>query len=95
MSENTDGSVLLGQQLSDQLLRLVSFDLQFVRSLSDQIFQICTVLLQHTEHGVNDVCLLPFVYDPELTNTQSFTAENTGENIAVPQLAQQMAISPV
>lgn len=56
------------KHLRKQLLRSLLFHLQLLCSLSDEILQIRAVLLQHSQHGVNDIGLLAFVNDLELFN---------------------------
>lgn len=79
--------ILLWQELSDQLVCLVSLDLQFVRSFSDQILQVRAVLLQHPQHGVDDVRSLPSVDAPKLqtqSTGQIFSGIQSEQNIPVP-----------
>ena len=65
-------AISLWQELPHQLIRFGSLDLQFIRSLPDQVLQVGAVLLQHPQHGVDDVCLLSFVNAPKLQrSTQS------------------------
>lgn len=55
------GVVSRRQHLCQQLLCFLFLDLQLLRSLPDQLLQVRRVLLQHPQHGVNDVRLLPLV----------------------------------
>lgn len=71
--------VLLWKELSNQLLCLVSLNLQFICSFSDQILQIWTVLFQHSQHGVNNVCPLSSVNTPKL---ETHTHQGIMKNIA-------------
>lgn len=54
------------KHLRKQLFCSLLFHLQLFCSLSDQIFQVRAVLLQHPQHGVYDIGLLALVYDLEL-----------------------------
>lgn len=82
-------AVSLWQELPHQLIRFGSLNLQFIRSLPDQILQVGTVLLQHSQHGVDDVCLLSFVNAPKLQrSTQTRVLSNVSE-AAVPARASR------
>lgn len=67
---------LLWQQLSHQLLCLVPLHLQLVCSLSDQILQVGAILLQHSQHGVDDICPFAPVDAPELQTAKQDTAQS-------------------
>lgn len=49
------------KHLRQQFLCSLLLHLQLFRSLPDQVFQIRTVLLQHPQHGVDDVGLLALI----------------------------------
>lgn len=49
------------QHLCQQLFCLLFLNLQLLCPLSDELLQVGGVLLQHPEHGVNDVGLLPLI----------------------------------
>lgn len=62
-------SVVRWKHLCEQLLRPVLLHLQLLRPFPDQLLQVAGVPLQHTQHGVDDVDLLPFVDVFELVQT--------------------------
>lgn len=49
------------QHLRQQLLRFLFLDLQLLCSLSDQLLKVRRILLEHPQHGVDDVGLPPFI----------------------------------
>ena len=49
------------EHLRQQFLCSLFFHLQLLCSLPDEILQVGTVLLQHPQHGVNDIGLLTLV----------------------------------
>lgn len=57
---------LLGQHSSHQFVCLLPLYLQLLCPLPDQVLKVGWVLLQHAQHGVNNVCLLPFCNALEL-----------------------------
>lgn len=67
-------AVSLWQELPHQLVRFASLNLQFFRSLPDQILQVGTVLFQHSQHGVDDVRPLSFVNTPKLQRSTQTSA---------------------
>lgn len=56
----------LGQHLGYKGVRFLSFHFQLLGSLTDQVLQIGGVLLQHAQHGVDDVSLPPLAEGLEL-----------------------------
>lgn len=82
-------AVSLWQELPHQLIRFGPLNLQFIRSLPDQILQVGTVLLQHSQHGVDDVCLLSFANAPKLQRSTQTSDLGKVAEAAVPLWASR------
>lgn len=54
------------QHLCEQCFSLLFLNFQLFCPFPDQFLQVRGVLLQHPQHGVYDVSLLPFIYVLEL-----------------------------
>lgn len=67
------------KHLRQQFLCSLLLHLQLFSSLSDQVFQIGTVLLQHPQHGVDDVGLLALIDQLKLPRNTCTTLVQTSE----------------